>query len=347
MLQTITNIKVSLNTNVQRIAKQIKYKNLVFSRTLNLRRLKRIKKEEVPPYTHCQNCGETLNGMYCHCCGQYAIDTNESFFKFINHYLDTSFAYDGKLWVTIKHLFARPGHLPKEYIQGRIASYMHPFKMYMFCSFIFFFLFFNFTLDDKSVSKAFYSNNNALSIQVNDNKIPNDKNGSFAETNPTESEIKDKVLNKLIPVFKTYAPVGMFVLMPFFAFMLMISFRKKRYPYMSHLIFSINIHTILMLLFSFDILLSLIADKLQLLNTWNTGSIYVYVVILYLLIATKRFYEFKWIKSFILISFNLFIYIFFIVLIFSSFVLINIFLIQDKTYVNANFKLTALYLQNF
>ncbi len=328
MFKTFKNISKFLHTYIQSVLVRITHKNNVLSRALNLRRLKRIRQDQVPPYTHCQNCGETLNGMYCHCCGQYAIDINESFFKFIKHYLDTSFAYDGKLWGTLKHLFVRPGHLPNEYTKGRVASYMHPFKMYMFCSFIFFFLFFNFTLDNEAVNKALNVNNNTLSIQIEDenqNKISKDKN-----TKLSESEIKDKIVTEFIPAFKSYAPIGMFVLMPFFAFIQMISFRKKKYGYMNHLIFSINLHTVLMLLFSVDILITLILDNLKVDSLWNASGLYIYITLLYLLIATKRFYGYTWKKSLILITVNILIYFFFVVLFFSSFLILNVLLKQNS-----------------
>lgn len=45
-------------------------------RELELRRLKRIRrKNNIPPYRYCKNCGTELKGMYCHECGQYAMDS--------------------------------------------------------------------------------------------------------------------------------------------------------------------------------------------------------------------------------------------------------------------------------
>lgn len=51
-------------------------------RLIELKRLQRIRKKTVPAYTYCKNCGTKLEGMYCHCCGQYALDIYQPFWKY-------------------------------------------------------------------------------------------------------------------------------------------------------------------------------------------------------------------------------------------------------------------------
>ena len=48
-------------------------------RQIELKRLKRVRRKTVPSYTHCKNCGAELKGMYCHRCGQYALDVEQPF----------------------------------------------------------------------------------------------------------------------------------------------------------------------------------------------------------------------------------------------------------------------------
>lgn len=59
------------------------------------------------------------------------------FFKDITH-------FDGSFFTTLKDLLFKPGFLSKEYMKGRRASYLHPVRMYVFTSAIFFLLFFSF-----------------------------------------------------------------------------------------------------------------------------------------------------------------------------------------------------------
>jgi hypothetical protein len=59
------------------------------------------------------------------------------FFYDITHF-DTNF------FITVKDLLFKPGFLSKEYIKGKRASYLHPVRMYVFTSAIFFLIFFSF-----------------------------------------------------------------------------------------------------------------------------------------------------------------------------------------------------------
>lgn len=116
-------------------------------RRIEYRRLKRIRKRTVPAYTHCKNCGERLQGMYCSRCGQYALDIEQPFWKYIRQYFENVYQFDSKVWQTLWLLFRRPGLLTCEFNAGKINSYVHPFRLYMFISVVFFTLFFMFASD--------------------------------------------------------------------------------------------------------------------------------------------------------------------------------------------------------
>ncbi len=62
----------------------------------------------------------------------------------VKHFLYDITHFDGNFFNTIRFLIARPGFLSREYNRGRRVSYLHPVKMYVFTSAIFFLLFFSF-----------------------------------------------------------------------------------------------------------------------------------------------------------------------------------------------------------
>lgn len=66
----------------------------------------------------------------------------ESFGNLVKHFFYDITHFDSKFFDTLKYLLFRPGFLPKEYIQGRRASYLNPIRMYVFTSAIFFLIFF-------------------------------------------------------------------------------------------------------------------------------------------------------------------------------------------------------------
>lgn len=111
-------------------------------RNIEAVRLRRIRRHTRPGYTHCMNCGTPLKGMYCHQCGQYALDTHQPIWKYIRQYFENMYQFDGKIWMTLRLMFTRPGFLTNEFNDGKINSYVHPFRLYMCISVVFFTLFF-------------------------------------------------------------------------------------------------------------------------------------------------------------------------------------------------------------
>ena len=111
-------------------------------RNIEAMRLRRIRRHTRPGYTHCMNCGTRLKGMYCHQCGQYALDIHQPIWKYIRQYFENMYQFDGKIWMTLRLMFTRPGFLTNEFNDGKINSYVHPFRLYMCISVVFFTLFF-------------------------------------------------------------------------------------------------------------------------------------------------------------------------------------------------------------
>jgi hypothetical protein len=90
----------------------------------------------------CLNCGATLQGRYCQNCGQENLQIKESFGHMMNHAISDYFHFDHQFFHTLNPLLFKPGYLTNEYMGGRRAQYLHPVKMYIFISIVFFLLFF-------------------------------------------------------------------------------------------------------------------------------------------------------------------------------------------------------------
>jgi hypothetical protein len=91
---------------------------------------------------NCLNCGTILEGKFCHNCGQENLEIKESFGHMMNHAISDYFHFDEKFFHTLKPLFSKPGLLTNEYMAGRRVQYLHPIKMYIFISLVYFLLFF-------------------------------------------------------------------------------------------------------------------------------------------------------------------------------------------------------------
>lgn len=134
---------MGLSGMIQTLRERASLRRKRIRRDLELRRLRRIRKKKVPAYRHCKNCGTELQGMYCHNCGQYALDVEQPFWKYVLQYFENVYQFDGKVWVTLWMLFRRPGFLTTEFNAGKIASYVHPMRLLMFITVLFFLLFFS------------------------------------------------------------------------------------------------------------------------------------------------------------------------------------------------------------
>jgi hypothetical protein len=90
----------------------------------------------------CLNCGTILEGHFCHHCGQENLEMKESFGHMMRHAISDYFHFDDQFFSTLKPLLFKPGKLTVEYNMGHRVSYLHPVKMYIFISVIYFLLLF-------------------------------------------------------------------------------------------------------------------------------------------------------------------------------------------------------------
>lgn len=98
--------------------------------------IKRRKREK------CLNCGQhlKLTDNYCAFCGQENNDINVTFSKFIGDFLDNYFALDSKIFRSLKPFLIHPGFLTVQYNIGKRASYIHPLRLYLVISLLYFFI---------------------------------------------------------------------------------------------------------------------------------------------------------------------------------------------------------------
>jgi len=89
----------------------------------------------------CLNCGTIVHGRYCHKCGQENIETKETFWGLVHHFIEDVTHFDSKFFDTLKYILFRPGYLSTQYLLGKRASYLNPIRMYLFTSAVFFLIF--------------------------------------------------------------------------------------------------------------------------------------------------------------------------------------------------------------
>ena len=88
----------------------------------------------------CLNCNYVVENRFCGNCGQENIDTRKTFHHLFIHFFEDLTHYENSFWKTIRNLLFKPASLSKEYLSGKRMSYLAPVRLYIFISFVTFFL---------------------------------------------------------------------------------------------------------------------------------------------------------------------------------------------------------------
>lgn len=86
----------------------------------------------------CLNCGYIVEDKFCSACGQENIEVKEKASHMVIHAIADYFHFENKFFGTLKPLLFKPGVLTKLYVNGKRASFLHPVKLYIFVSIVFF-----------------------------------------------------------------------------------------------------------------------------------------------------------------------------------------------------------------
>lgn len=89
----------------------------------------------------CLNCGHQVEERYCPHCGQQNIESRQPFYYLFTHFIEDFTHYDGQFWSTVKNLLFKPGKLTTTYLEGKRQKFVPPVKLYIFVSFVTFFVF--------------------------------------------------------------------------------------------------------------------------------------------------------------------------------------------------------------
>lgn len=91
------------------------------------------------PQRTCPNCGAPAHGPYCYACGQSEKGMIRHLSEVMSDLADIVFNVDSRIFHSLWDLYIRPGFLTTEYLAGRRARYVTPFRLFFFLSIIAFF----------------------------------------------------------------------------------------------------------------------------------------------------------------------------------------------------------------
>ncbi|OOG51331.1 DUF3667 domain-containing protein [Rhodanobacter sp. C01] len=118
---------------------------------------------------HCANCGASMQGEFCHECGQSIHSVLKPVHSMAEETLETVLHIDGRIVHTLPPLLLKPGFLTLEYFSGRRVRYIAPFRL-MFVLCVLSFFVFHLVIDQISSKVAAHG---FPLVSVNSNAIEN------------------------------------------------------------------------------------------------------------------------------------------------------------------------------
>ena len=270
----------------------------------------------------CLNCGNYLNStdLFCGQCGQKRIEKEDMSF---NHLIGESFLdyfhFDSKLFRTLKPLLFKPGFLTLEFMKGKRKTYLEPFKLFLIISVIYFLLLplsgestheyekaevqksskdkvqhnnlhpFKYSLKGMELSDA---GQDSIKREIDTIGLKKYVDKNFSKYNAIVKLLMRQVFKILVYSGKTFTTVlehtaskMIFLLIPLFALLLKLFYRKSGRLYFEHLIFSLHIHAFIFLILILVLIIEFIV---------NVKMLYIILIFLvYLFYALKRNYSGK------------------------------------------------------
>jgi hypothetical protein len=204
----------------------------------------------------CLNCATNVQLEYCPECGQREIDPDPTLREFAHELAEEFLHWDGKLVTTFRALLLKPGLLTQEYLGGRRVRYISPLRLYLSCSLLFFFASALVVQSPHAeiAGRGARTQVGAISIGATDNAAIIASLDTLAIHGRWVGRVWGKhfgtamrTTGQLASDVASAIPKTMFVLVPLFATLVMMVFRRSRRRFPQHLAFALHVHAFLFL----------------------------------------------------------------------------------------------------
>ena len=199
----------------------------------------------------CANCGAPAGDAYCPRCGQEQHDLHRLVRSIAAEALDSLAGWDGKIPATLWLLVRHPGRLTSEFLAGRRARYLRPLRLYLTLSVVYFLAL---AVDRRPADRD-------LNLQVTDSAA--ESAGPRPERPAAPLGAVGRAFDTRMRRFQalptaqrnrafTQALFGqlsnmVFVLVPLFALLLRLAYRRAPLYYAEHLVHALHLHAFAML----------------------------------------------------------------------------------------------------
>lgn len=200
--------------------------------------------------TNCLNCGTEVTGKFCSQCGQENIETRENFFHLAFHTIGDFFHFDSKFFRSLIPLITKPGFLTQEYWAGKRVDYIHPLRLFFFI-----------TIVMVIIANAYY---HKFEAQIATENITITEDSTNVKTQEEKEDIERRKQKLKDGVRKSFNEVAVylkyisFLLLPIYAIVFKILYRRAKRFYVDHLVLMLHIQSFTYLVASIALLISIL-----------------------------------------------------------------------------------------
>lgn len=215
----------------------------------------------------CLNCGAEVSDRYCGKCGQERGEPIPHLRELSFELLDEFLKFDSKIARTAIILMRHPGQLTLEYASGRKMSYVAPFKLYFWCSFLFY-----------------------LAVPFSD----------WMNTSQFNIHFKDPILQRGvtsgIEFYFGHLASFSIVFLPLGAIVIALVSRKAAKPFLYHLVGVLHVYSAGFIISVFIIIACGMLSRITHIDAINASGKYLYMiaVAIYQMLAFKVMYASRW-----------------------------------------------------
>jgi hypothetical protein len=194
----------------------------------------------------CPNCSAPLKGHYCCDCGQRQTDLERPFRDIASEAMESFLSFDARIVRTLWPLLRWPGLLTVDFLAGRRARYIHPFKLYFAFSVL---LFLGLALSGYSMVRVGESEDVVTGVRVelaDENEIDNsvdstDEPSFLSRVLGPVADLAENDPDRLNRIFTDRLAKSIILLVPVFAALLLVLYHGR--GYVAHLVFSLHLHS--------------------------------------------------------------------------------------------------------
>jgi hypothetical protein len=219
---------------------------------------------QTPPAARdCPNCGTRVEDRFCPRCGQRNAERLVSARRLVGDALQDQLSIDGTLPQTLRLLLLRPGELTRDYLSGRIARYLPPFKLYLGSSLLFFLVLSTVagfdrvwrgtggaTVEARMEADSGGEDEPIVNTGIDSTEVPAWLVPLARRIDRQEAKINAMPVREgarvLYEATMRDVPVVLFLMVPGFALLLKLLYRRRYY--VEHFVFILHLHSVAFLL---------------------------------------------------------------------------------------------------